>query len=135
MSFRLLDETHVLAVDAKVFPDGVRLTPSAVRDTLGWELKPEGLCKGERCVPVPPATRLVRQGDVDLATLADLLGRPLALDVTERAACLGAAADDRARQLRSLDAPDFTLPDVDGRPHTLSGFRGRKVLLLAWASW
>jgi cytochrome oxidase Cu insertion factor (SCO1/SenC/PrrC family) len=57
------------------------------------------------------------------------------LDVGERAACLGAAASERARRLASLEAPDFTLPDVDGRPHTLSGFRGKKVLLVAWASW
>ena len=32
-------------------------------------------------------------------------------------------------------APDFTLPDLDGRPHTLSGHRGKKILLVAWASW
>jgi hypothetical protein len=133
--FALLDETRALPVDAKVVPDGVRLAPTSVRDALGWELKPEGLCKDERCVPVPPATRLVRQGGIDLATLAELLGRPLALDVTERAACLGAAADDRAQQLRSLDAPEFTLPDLAGQPHALSDFRGKKILLVAFASW
>ena len=135
MSFTLLDETRAVTVDAKVVPDGVRLAPFSVRDALGWELKPEGLCKDERCVPVPPATRLVRQGGIDLATLAGLLGRPLALDVPEGAACLGAAADDRARQLRSLDAPEFTLPDLAGQPHTLSDFRGKKILLVAFASW
>ena len=135
MRFALLDETRALEVDAKIVPDGVRVAPSSVRDTLGWELKPEGLCKDERCVPVPPATRLVRQGGIDLATLAELLGRPLALDVTEGAACLGAAADDRARQLRSLDAPEFTLPDLAGQPRTLSDFRGKKILLVAFASW
>ncbi len=26
-------------------------------------------------------------------------------------------------------APDFTLPDQNGQPHTLSGYRGRKVIL------
>lgn len=135
MRFSLLDETRALTVDVKVVPDGVRLAPAAVRDALGWELKPEGLCKDERCVPVSPTTRLVRQGGIDLATLADVLGRPLALDVPEGAACLGVAAGDRARQLASLDAPDFTLPDVNGRPHTLSEFRGKKVFVLAWASW
>jgi len=135
MSFTLLDETRTVTVDATVIPDGVRLTPSAVRDALGWELEPQGLCKDERCIAVSPASPLVRDGGIDLSTLAELLGRPLALDATERAACLGVAADDRARQLRSLDAPDFTLPDLDGRSHTLSGFRGKKILLVAFASW
>jgi hypothetical protein len=135
MSFTLLDETRAVTVDATVTSDGVRLPPAAVRDALGWELKPQGLCKDERCIPVPPTAALVDHGGVDLATLAVLLGRPLALDATERAACLGIAADDRARELRSLDAPDFTLPDLDGHPHALAGFRGKKILLVAFASW
>jgi hypothetical protein len=128
----LLDETRAVQVDATVGPDGVRLSPAELERALGWELGPQGLCQGDRCVPAPG---LVRDGTVDLAALASLLGRPLALDAAERAACLGIAAGDRAARLASLDAPDFTLPDLDGRPVTLSGFRGKKVFLLAWASW
>jgi len=32
-------------------------------------------------------------------------------------------------------APDFTLPGVDGKPVTLSGWRGRPVVLTFFASW
>ncbi|MDE5677960.1 TlpA disulfide reductase family protein [Phocaeicola sp.] len=32
-------------------------------------------------------------------------------------------------------APDFTLPDVDGNPVTLSHLRGKYVLIDFWASW
>ena len=32
-------------------------------------------------------------------------------------------------------APDFTLPDLAGMPHTLSELRGKKVFLCTWASW
>ncbi|WP_455673170.1 redoxin domain-containing protein [Phocaeicola sp.] len=32
-------------------------------------------------------------------------------------------------------APDFTLPDVDGNPVSLSGLRGKYVLIDFWASW
>ena len=130
MTFTLLDETRATTVDATAGPDGVRLAETAVRDALGWELKPQGLCRGEQCLLVPS-----RDGTIDLATLASLLGRPLAMDTDEGVACLGGAAEDRARQLQSLEAPDFTLPDLDGRPHTLAGFRGKKVFLVAWASW
>ena len=70
---------------------------------------------------------------IDLAGFAALLGRPLALDVEERAAALGTGAADRNAQLESLEAPDFTLPDLDGRPHSLSEHRGKKVLLIAYA--
>jgi AhpC/TSA family len=135
VSFTLIDETRPVAIDATADGGGVRVTAAAVREALGWELKPQGLCRGEQCIPIPTSAPLVRNDRVDLATLAALLGRPLALDAREGAACLGVAAADRAQRLASLDAPDFTLPDLDGRPHSLSGFRGKKVLLVAWASW
>jgi hypothetical protein len=61
--------------------------------------------------------------------------RPLAIDRAEAVAYLGVSAADRAAALAALDAPDFTLPDLDGRRHTLSEHRGKKVLLVAYASW
>jgi hypothetical protein len=69
------------------------------------------------------------------ATQAGASGRPVAIDRDERAAYLGVSAADRARALSSLEAPDFTLPDLEGRPHSLSDYRGTKILLVAYASW
>jgi len=57
------------------------------------------------------------------------------VDAEERAAYLGTAAAERAEQLGSLRAPDFSLPDLDGRTHSLGEQRGRKVLLVVYASW
>jgi thiol-disulfide isomerase/thioredoxin len=34
-----------------------------------------------------------------------------------------------------LAAPDFSLPDLDGKPHTLSEYRGKVVVLNFWATW
>ena len=48
---------------------------------------------------------------------------------------LGASAGDRASQLASMEAPDFTLPDLEGHLHSLRDQRGKKTLLIAWASW
>ncbi len=62
-------------------------------------------------------------------------GRPVALDEAEGAAYLGVSAEDRGRRLASLEAPDFTLPDLDGRVHSLSDHRGAKVFLVAYGSW
>ena len=41
----------------------------------------------------------------------------------------------RRRALSTAVAPELELPDVDGNPFKLSAFHGRKVLLVAWASW
>ena len=133
--FTLIDETHASTVDATLDGERVRLSPDTVRAALGWELKPEGLCKGAVCVPVGRRSDVVDKTGIDLAAFASLLDRPLALDAAERAGCLGASAADRSARLASLVAPDFTLPDLEGNLHSLSDQRGKKVLLIAYASW
>lgn len=133
--FTLLADGHTTETTAVVDGDSVRIGADAVSRALGWELKPQGLCKDERCVPVRDREQLVRSDGLDLRVLADVLGCPLAVDVEERVACLGASSDERGARLATLEAPDFTLPDLNGKLHSLSDQRGKKVLLVAYASW
>jgi peroxiredoxin len=37
--------------------------------------------------------------------------------------------------MATLDAPNFTLPDINGKMVSLSDFAKRKKLILAWSSW
>jgi hypothetical protein len=113
----------------------VRVSAADLRRAIGVELEPEGVCAGDLCFPVASRDDLVTADGIDLVAVAEVLGRPLAIDRAEGVAVLGASAGDRARDLASLEAPDFTLPDLDGRERSLSEFRGRKVFLLAFASW
>ena len=106
----------------------------ALEETLGWDLQPEGLCQGPMCIPVDQSA-LVREDGLDLGVLAGALQRPLVTDEKHAVASLGASHHDRGDALASLDAPDFTLPDLDGNLHSLSDQRGKKVLLVAYASW
>jgi hypothetical protein len=131
----LIDAGRPLTVDAAVHGDAIRLSPGVLERALGWELKPEGLCREGMCVPVRDRAALVHEDGVDLAALARLLDRPLALEAEDGVAALGASATERANRLASGEAPDFTLPDLQGQPHSLRDQRGRKTLLIAWASW
>jgi hypothetical protein len=131
----LIEDGRTVTTEAAIQAGTIRLSSDALRNALGWELKAEGLCRAATCVPVRDRAALVHDDGIDLATLARLLDRPLALDADERVAVLGAPAVERAERLRSLDAPDFTLPDLAGRPHSLRDQRGKKTLLIAWASW
>jgi hypothetical protein len=135
MDFTIIDEVRAATVRATRQRDTVRLAPDALRTALGWELKPQGLCKDDQCIPVGRRAELVTDDGVELTALAALLGRPLAIDADAGAACLGVAAADRAARLQSLAAPDFTLPDLTGKLHALSDYRGKKILLVAYASW
>jgi hypothetical protein len=135
--YTILDENrHFEIPAAAAAPDtGIWLDAAAAQQKLGWQLKPEGLCQGDVCIPVRDRTGWVADGVIELAGLAKALGRPLAVDADERVAALGTAAATRAASLTSLEAPDFSLPDLAGRMHTLSEHRGKKVLLIAYASW
>ena len=64
-----------------------------------------------------------------------LLQRPMVIDAAEHAAAFAAPSAERADVLRAGLAPDFELPDVHGVLHRLSDFRGKKVVLYAYASW
>ncbi len=100
-----------------------------LRRRTGWELKPEGLCKGAVCVPLPAAG-----GSVDARALAERLGMPLVEEPAHGVWALGPETLT-GRVLTSAEAPDLVLPDVDGRPFRLSSLRGQKVVLMTWASW
>ena len=133
--FTLIDGDRVAAMRASIDGDAVRVAPDSCATRTGWELKPEGLCQGDVCVPVRDRAALAGDRGVDLAAFARALDRPLALDVAERAAALGTSAAERSAQLATVEAPDFTLPDLHGRMHTLSAHRGKKALLIVYASW
>jgi hypothetical protein len=133
----IFGERVTAGVDADAAGGGLWLSGDDLKRVSGWEFKPQGFCKGDVCVPVPDARKheFVAGGRYNLAALANLLGQPVVIDEEHHAWCFGEAAAERKRLLTSLDAPDFTLPDLDGKMHSLSDYRGKKVFVVSWASW
>jgi len=104
--------------------------PGALREHTGWELKPEGLCRADVCIPVPGHARDPLRADV----LAEHLDAPLVHDEAHGLWALGPAAGRRA--LGSARLPEIVLPDLlTGEAFDLRTLRGTRVLLIAWASW
>lgn len=111
--------------------------PIGALPAIGWELKPEGACRGEVCVPLP-AGRQPEFADSErfsFTALADHIGMPFASHAASNTWAFGESSETRNGALESLVAPDFSLPDLSGRKHRLSDYRGKKVFLVAWASW
>jgi hypothetical protein len=114
-----------------VILDSLTLSPDELHTATGWELKPEGACKDERCVPMNDLSTV--DGRVDVIDFARRMGMPVAQDEAHGLWALG--PESGGRVLASADFPEIVLSDFDGNSFDLASLHGRKVLLVAWASY
>lgn len=130
MTLTVLDRDEI-RVDGHVDGERIWIDGDQLEPATGWTHKPEGLCRGPVCVPVRHPIG-DGHGRVDLAAVARALGKQLVLDGSGPVVAI---ADDPMGRGETRNLHELSLPDVDGRLVDLSGTAGRKVLLLAWASW
>ena len=94
----------------------------------GWQIKPEGACKGDVCVP------LEKTEPFDLTATAERLRMALVHDPKAGVWALGPESlGDRA--LVSAVAPELVLDNIDGQPFRLSSLRSQKVVIVSWAPY
>lgn len=106
--------------------DTLDLNAEAFRVATGWDIKPEGACKGEHCVPLP--------GGFSVRLAAERLGMALVEEPTVGVWALGPESLT-GRALVSAEAPEVVLKDLSGNDFRLSSLRGQKVVLVAWAPY
>ena len=107
----------------------------ALPDLVGWELKAEGLCRADACVPLSDRAIIEQPGGGDLLAAAAAWGRPAVVDVDAALVAVGEPTTERHQAVYDRIAPNFTLPDLDGMPCSRSAWSGRKRLLVVFASW
>jgi hypothetical protein len=106
-----------------------------------FEVKPKGVCRDELCFPISKARRrafFITRSQVtwfNLSEFARLVRQPTAYDEKHSVWYFGPRTEVQNGYLASLEAPAFRLPDINGKMHSLADFRGKKVLLVTWASW
>lgn len=107
----------------------------------GFVLKDEGMCRDDICIPVrqsEDSDLFVKRGNftwLSLTQFARNLKQPYARDVDTDTWSFGEISLTRDRFLNAAMAPDFELKDRTGKLVKLSDFRGKKVMLVTWASW
>ena len=97
----------------------------------GFALEPHGACRGDVCVPLP--REMTRGRLFNLSAFAAHTGQAIAFAPDAHVwsfSDMPAGGGGRSRL-----APDFEVPDRLGRPVHLAGFRGKKALVVTWASW
>ncbi len=130
----LFDGHETQLADDAARGEALWLDASRLPAATGFAFEPQGFCRGSLCVPIPAGekARFVDAARVDVAALAGQLRRPVVRDEAHGVISVGPEPESR---LAGAEAPDFTLPDFEGRQHSLSQYRGRKVLIMTWASW
>jgi hypothetical protein len=98
-----------------------------------FELKPQGACRADLCIPIPKT--MIRGDYFNLTAFASKAGQPVVADAGGRVWSFGEMQALGGGFVTSRIAPDFAVPDRGGRPVHLSAFRGKKVLVVTWASW
>jgi peroxiredoxin len=107
----------------------------------GWELEPEGLCRGDTCVPLfgrevaAPGDEPGDEARIDLAAWAAALGLLVARDEGAGVVALALSAESHDREVADGKAPPLDLTDVDGNPVSFDDLSGHKRVLVTWASW
>jgi len=134
----------VLYDDRTIVLDRIGIDPKRASDTLwirkrdlprvnGFELKPQGACRADLCIPIP---KTMTRGDYfNISAFAKKAGQAVVADPGARIWSFGEMQSLGAGLAGSRVAPDFEVPDRLGRPVHLAGFRGKKVLVITWASW
>lgn len=109
-----------------------QVSPADFADRTGWDAKPQGLCRGEVCVPAPGSLR--DDGTLDVEVAAARLGMPVVHDDQHGVWSIGPATAS-GKALATAAAADPLLVTRNGEPFRLSSLHGRKVLLVAWSSY
>jgi hypothetical protein len=96
-----------------------------------FEVKPQGACRADVCIPL---SKNLKNGEwFNLSGFARKIGETF---VTEQNVwSFGEIPVLRGGFYNSRIAPDFAVPDRKGRVVHLSDFRGKKALVITWASW
>ena len=141
-SATVLYNERVVELD-QTLPDATELwvKPEDLTRINDFVLKPEGACLDELCIPVLQdrdsdmyVTRQ-DQGWFNVTGLADKLQQAHVADYQDAIWSFGVMPLERQNFFNGGQAPEFALPDRDGNIVRLSDFRGKRVLLLTWASW
>jgi len=98
----------------------------------GFEVHERGACRGDICVPLTAGLR--RGALIDVAAFARMMGQPVVADAASSVWSLG-EMPAHAGGLASRVAPDVAVPDRAGRPVHFAALRGKKLLVVTWASW
>lgn len=117
--------------------DGLLIRPDDLARVNGFELKPEGACYQDVCIPITDDIVVERDGSTwfDLTAFADHLGQPYVADHDARVWSFVDIPAVRENMMLNALAPDLEVTDRQGNVIRLADLKGKKALIVTWSSW
>jgi hypothetical protein len=117
--------------------EGLLIRPEDLPALNGFELKPEGACLGDLCLPIGEKLLVEEDGRhwFDLEGFAELIGQPYVADREARVWSFAEIPAKRDRTIVDAMAPDIEITDRQGNVVRLADLKGRKALIVTWSSW
>lgn len=113
------------------------INPNDLKRVNGFELKPEGACYGEICVPLSDQILQTVNGEklFNLTAFSRLLDQPYVRDLGTAVWSFSEIPVKRKNMMVDAMAPDFSVTDRRGQVINMSDLKGKKALIVTWSSW
>jgi len=136
-STTVLYRGNTISVSATVDGDRLLIQPDDLPRINGFELKQQGACYRDICIPVARAMFVEREGRTwfDLTAFADLIGQPYVADSESRVWSFAEIRAKRESMMVDAMAPDFEVTDRQGKVIRMADLKGKKALIVTWSSW
>ena len=117
--------------------DGLLIRPDDLTRISGFELKPEGACYQDMCIPMNDDLLIEQDGKqwFNLTAFAYLLGQPYVADTDARVWSFAEIPVKRESMMVEARAPDIEVTDRQGNVVRLADLKGKKALIVTWSSW
>jgi len=117
--------------------DALLIRPEDLPQVNGFELKPEGACYNDLCIPLTKELMVNESGRdwFNLTAFADLLGQPWVADTDSAVWSFAEIPAKRENTMVHALAPDFEVTDRKGNVIRMADLKGKKALIVTWSSW
>lgn len=117
--------------------DKLLVNPEDLGRINGFEVKPEGACYEDMCIPLDDGLLVFVDGEqwFDLTGFADLLEQPWVVDRETGVWSFAEIPAKRQNMMVDAMAPEFEVTDRNGNVVRMADFKGKKALIVTWSSW
>lgn len=136
-SVTVLYQGRTVTLDRAGSGEGLLISPEDLPRVNGFELKPQGACYEDLCIPISDELLIEQDGKpwFDLLAFADLLDQPYVADSDSKVWSFAEIPMQRQSMMVDAMAPDFAVTDRAGQVVRMADLKGKKALIVTWSSW